>query len=110
MNPPYSQPGPWVEKFFRDYEKRTIQEGIALLPSSTDTLWFSRVWDKASAICFVRGRIKFLDILDGYKEKYPSAKGSAIIYCGAWTKRFHDCFAETGEVIVRPHDISPFLT
>lgn len=32
---------------------------VCLLPARTDANWFQSVWDYASLICFVRGRIKF---------------------------------------------------
>jgi hypothetical protein len=38
MNPPYSKPAPWVEKFLRH------DNGLALLPSSNGK-WFFSIWE-----------------------------------------------------------------
>ncbi|WP_293056051.1 DNA N-6-adenine-methyltransferase [Okeania sp. SIO2B3] len=107
MNPPYSNPAPWVEKFFFEYEKGNMKEGIGLLPASTDTRWFGEVWKRSRAICFWYGRIKFLDILDGYEEKYPAAKGSVFVYCGSDEQKFNQIFCPFGEIISRNKIIMP---
>ena len=46
-NPPYSGPGPWVERFL-DHGN-----GVALIPL-TKTRWTARVWDEADAIALPR--------------------------------------------------------
>lgn len=55
LNPPY---GPQVERWVRAL--RYHGDGLALIPSRTDTAWFHREAVHASALCFVRGRIRFL--------------------------------------------------
>ena len=62
MNPPYSRPGPWLEKAIQ--ATTSMQEAatlvVALLPVRTDTRWFHQfVWGKAE-IRFIKGRIKWL--------------------------------------------------
>lgn len=52
MNPPFSKPAPWVEKFIKH------NNGIALLPMSTGQ-WFENVWDKADGIVVLPRNIKF---------------------------------------------------
>lgn len=56
MNPPYGQETPkWMEKL------AAHGDGIALVFSRTDTSWFHDYAAKSHAICFVRGRIRFID-------------------------------------------------
>jgi len=43
MNPPYSKPTPWVDKFIRH------ASGVALVPF-TKSAWFDRLWTAADAI------------------------------------------------------------
>ena len=46
MNPPYSKPEPWVDKFIQH------ANGIALLPISRSH-WQIRLWQKADGICLM---------------------------------------------------------
>jgi hypothetical protein len=52
MNPPYSKPGPWVDKFIEH------ANGVALLPMSKSA-WSMKLWNKADAISYV-GTMKFV--------------------------------------------------
>lgn len=44
--------------------------GCMLLPARTDTKWFQHVWDFATELCFIRGRLKFDDGKDS--APFPS--------------------------------------
>jgi len=46
MNPPYSKPAPWVEKFLRH------GNGIALLPYAKSK-WLQALWDSDCAVLYV---------------------------------------------------------
>ena len=52
MNPPYSEPTPWVEKFL-DHK-----QGIALLPI-TRGRWWDRLWNESGAILPTAYNLKF---------------------------------------------------
>lgn len=52
MNPPYSKPKPWVEKFIEN------NNGLALLVVSRGK-WFAELWDKADAIVSTPYNLKF---------------------------------------------------
>jgi len=58
MNPPYSKPAPWVEKFVNH------GNGVALLPV-TRGRWFDLLWQNADAI-----------VLDAYNSKFERPDGS----------------------------------
>lgn len=55
LNPPFDryQVGRWIERL------AAHGEGIALLHARTETAWFSPIWERASAVLFLSGRIKF---------------------------------------------------
>lgn len=54
LNPPYSNPKPWLEKLALHHN------GMALVLNSTDTIWFQElILRKATSIFFLRGRPKF---------------------------------------------------
>ena len=52
MNPPYSKPTPWVDKFLAH------KNGIALLPFMKSK-WFERMWNEAEAIIPLPTNLKF---------------------------------------------------
>ena len=57
LNPPYSNPLPWVEKAYYEYLKgKTI---VGLLRGDTSTRWFHDWVYPFAELRFVRGRIKF---------------------------------------------------
>ena len=61
MNPPFSNPQPWLEKAVHETVGRHADLVVALLPAATDTGWFHDwVLPHASEVRFRRGRIKFL--------------------------------------------------
>lgn len=92
VNPPYGRCiGEWVECCRRTGQ---TSEVIALLPARTDARWFQHVWT-ARAICFWRGRIRFL----GAPSSAPFP--SVVAYWGSNAVRFANAFAGAGHV-VRP--------
>ena len=58
MNPPYSNPTPWAEKFAEH------ANGIALVPV-TRGRWFDLLWNRADAVC-----------LDLYNNKFDRPDGT----------------------------------
>jgi hypothetical protein len=58
MNPPYSKPAPWVDKFIEH------GNGIALLPV-TRGMWFDKIWESADAL-----------VIDKYNNKFTRPDGS----------------------------------
>lgn len=77
LNPPYSRP--LISKFMRRMAEHN--QGIALIFSRTDTeLFHTEVFDKASAIKFLKGGIKFLRP-DGTEAGTPGC-GSVLIAYG----------------------------
>lgn len=57
-NPPYDNIKGWAEKCYTSFtEGSTV---VMLIPSRTDTIAFhSYIFGKATAICFIKGRLKF---------------------------------------------------
>lgn len=114
-NPPYSQmistkaePG-WANLIA--YQAAHGAEMISLVGARTETGWFHALcWDSAAAVCFVRGRIRFIDSKTGKpamafskkegKWKPASAEfPSAFIYHGRRPWDFEAVFQEIGKVI-----------
>jgi len=97
MNPPYAQPlmGQFAEKMAKEVERGS--ESVVLVNNATETVWFQRMAGVCNAICFPRGRIRFLD-----PEGNPSGaplQGQAIIYSGPNFEKFQSEFEGFGLVV-----------
>lgn len=94
LNPPYSQP---LISLFSDavIDKRSDYENaIVLVNNATDTQWLQQIMDISDAICFVRGRIRFID-----KNGNPSGaplQGQCILYIGNNATAFANEFNKYG--------------
>lgn len=76
-NPPYDNLREWVKKCYEEYEKGGTV--LMLIPSRTDTLAFQNyIFPSASAVCFIRGRLKFDNpSLPSWKEDGSHVHSSA---------------------------------
>ncbi|MEY2655499.1 MAG: hypothetical protein RLZZ524_2527, partial [Pseudomonadota bacterium] len=98
MNPPYAQPliAQFSEAVSAKFIAGEITEACVLVNNATDTAWFHTLLEHCSAVCFIRGRVKFLD---------PSGKpgaplqGQAVIYMGEHASEFGKHFSEFGMVL-----------
>lgn len=59
MNPPYSDPSPWLMKAIQEVEAGRAQLVVALLPACTDTGWFHELVQGRAEVRFIRGRVRF---------------------------------------------------
>jgi hypothetical protein len=97
VNPPYGRALPiWIKKA-SDSWHQSIQEGrdfecLMLVPSRTDTRWFTTGLLNASALGFWRGRLTFLGAPD------PAPFPSLAIYFGHWANLFESVFDRKSHV------------
>ena len=100
MNPPYAQPliADFAEAVASKYEAGEIEQACVLVNNGTETQWFQRMLSAASAVCFPKSRIKFID-----PEGNPSGaplQGQAVIYLGNNPQAFLAAFKAEGEVLI----------
>lgn len=101
MNPPYSQPfiQLFIEKLVLEVREGRTTAAIALTHNYTDTEWFHIAARACQAMCFTRGRIKFVSP-EG--EEAAPTQGQAFFYFGDKVAYFADVFSQFGFVVVRP--------
>ena len=91
MNPPYSTKE--ISDFARKLSESTFNQAIVLVNNATETEWFRTFIQKANAIVFSTGRIKYRK-RDG--EKGTPLQGQAFIYFGQNENTFLKVFSRFG--------------
>ena len=99
MNPPYSSEliGKFCDKLAEHYNKGDVTTAIVLINNATETVWFQTLLAQASAVCFVKRRIKYLNS-EGNPVNSP-LQGQAILYLGDDIRAFSEHFAQFGAML-----------
>jgi phage N-6-adenine-methyltransferase len=69
MNPPYDELAAWLKKAADEALGGSVV--VALIPARTDTVAFQEAASRASAVVFIKGRLKFVGAKDS--APFPSA-------------------------------------
>ena len=98
LNPPYSQPaiGEFVSKLVAELYAGHVRSAVMLTHNYTDTAWFHEAQSAATAICFTRGRVKFVNPAG---ETAAPTQGQAFFYFGSNPAPFVARFSEIGFVV-----------
>jgi hypothetical protein len=92
VNPPYSAMAAWAAKVAN--EAIGGAEVVTLVAARPDSRWFFRmVWDTAQAVCFWKGRLRFVGAASS--APFPSA----LVYHGPRPWAFEAAFADAGKVV-----------
>lgn len=100
INPPYSDLEKAIDAGIRNRKLNAYQRQIWLIPSRTDTKAFHKAFDHASYICFVKGRVSFLNP-EKPDLKQPALFPSCFLYMGPlgvsnmYIDRFIEAFSST---------------
>ena len=99
MNPPYAQPliAEFCDRLVAQVKAGNTLQACVLVNNATETTWFKSLLGVATAVCFTRGRVRFLD-----PDGNPGAplQGQAVLYVGSSVQRFRERFAELGKVLI----------
>lgn len=100
LNPPYSQPlmSEFSEAATSKRLEKEFEQACILVNNATETAWFQRMMDAATAVAFLRGRVRYLDG-QGNPANMP-LQGQAMIYMGDNVEKFKEVFSRCGRVLV----------
>ena len=98
LNPPYAQPhiASFVSKMVSEFRAGRVSAAIMLTHNYTDTAWFHEAAGSSSAICFTRGRVKFVDAAGNVAAP---TQGQAFFYFGDNVEGFSARFKDIGFVV-----------
>lgn len=96
MNPPYSQPliAQFSEKLVQSLP--SITHACVLVNNATETAWFQNMVEHAAALCFIRGRVRFISG-SGQPNSTP-LQGQIVLYFGNRTGAFRENFESMGVI------------
>ena len=99
MNPPYSSKliGPFVDKLSLHVHFGDVTEACVLVNNATETAWFNTLLEVASCVCFIRGRVRFIDAA-GNPSGTP-LQGQAVLYIGPNVDAFARAYSNFGTVL-----------
>lgn len=99
MNPPYSQPlvSEFAEKWVQEVESGHIANGLVLVNNATETRWFQNLLSVCDAVCFLSGRVRYLD--ETGEARLAPLQGQAVLYFGADRYGFAGVFDGFGKVL-----------
>jgi len=99
MNPPYSQPliTAFCDLLVKKYVGKEIQQACVLVNNATETRFYQAMLSVCSAVCFLKGRVKFVD-REGIESGAP-LQGQTVLYFGENLKPFTEYFQEFGVIL-----------
>jgi hypothetical protein len=87
----------WVGTACAQWEFNGV-ETLMILPAATDTKhWHKYIFATAAAICFIRGRVRFL--LPNGEPGGPAPMACALVYWGHDRERFRAAFEKKGHIV-----------
>ncbi len=96
LNPPYSEPLPWVKKLIESFESGTVTSAIILLNTANSPEWSRLLWNSNYTVCLLSKRVQF------WRPDRTDAKGTdrdqMIWYLGNDTEEFETEFSTYGAI------------
>lgn len=96
MNPPYASGlvERFIDKLLSEWRSNNIPAAIVLTNNATETRWWQELSEHASAVCFVKKRIRYWK--PGNDGEATGLQGQSIMYLGDAVARFLKGFGELG--------------
>lgn len=99
LNPPYARGliDKFVARLIENWQHEDFYQACVLVNNATETTWFHQLAETASAVCFIKGRLKFLD--ETGKPARAPLQGQVVFYVGHSPDRFAEAFDGLGLVV-----------
>ena len=98
LNPPYSNPGPWIEKAVAVHQAGVYgRQVIILVNNATETAWFQMLLS-SYPVCFPARRLAFWR---HDQTGLTARQGQAVFYLGPASQQFEAIFGQFGPVLGR---------
>ena len=99
LNPPYSQPlvSQFCDLLVDNYLKGNIKQACVLVNNATETKFYQNMLNHCSAVCFIKGRVKFVD--KNGESKGTPLQGQTVLYFGKETTCFVENFSYFGATL-----------
>jgi ParB family chromosome partitioning protein len=99
LNPPYAQPliSEFCELVVKKYWDKEIKQACILVNNATETNFYQNMANCCSAICLIKGRVKFID-KQGIESGAP-LQGQTVLYFGDNKVKFAEIFSQFGVVL-----------
>jgi ParB family chromosome partitioning protein len=99
MNPPYAQPlvTEFCDLLVEKFKSGEVKQACVLVNNATETNFYQNMMENCQAICFIKGRVKFID-REGKSTGTP-LQGQTILYFGGNHKEFGAIFSQFGVVL-----------
>jgi phage N-6-adenine-methyltransferase len=98
LNPPYSNPGPWIEKLVSEHQAGPYcTEAIVLVNNATETSWFQLLLERYP-LCLPARRLAF------WRHDHANVgarQGQAFFYLGPNAAKFQEIFSQFGPILRR---------
>jgi hypothetical protein len=98
LNPPYSNPAPWIEKLVREHQAGPYcSEAIVLVNNATETSWFQLLLENFP-VCLPARRLAF------WRHDHANVgarQGQAFFYLGPNADKFEQVFKRFGPILRR---------
>lgn len=92
LNPPYSQPA--ISNFSDKVCKYEFNQACILVNNATETVWFQNMLKLSLCVCFLKGRVKFID--KSGEETGAPLQGQCVLYFGNNSDMFIKTFNNYG--------------
>lgn len=99
MNPPYAQPliSEFCDLLVRKHQAGEVKQACVLVNNATETVFYQNMLKVCSAVCFIKGRVKFVD--EQGNESGAPLQGQTVLYFGDDVQQFAEVFQAFGVVL-----------
>lgn len=98
MYPPHTRRliGRFCAKLIDEYSSGNVPQAFVLVNNATETKWFQQLGAAATALCFIRGRVRFWS---PNKKPATPLQGQVVLYLGENVDAFMTQFSAIGWVL-----------